>query len=95
MIIKDDVVSESPAGAATETPHVEVPHRSIQQRDIEESKQFALSLGMSPEQVAALFDAPSRPPRPPEQISKYWKTFFVGLTVAIAICGAAVMMHYS
>jgi len=73
-----------------------------EQRDIEEGKQFALSLGMSPEQVAALYDAPSTPPpsqpSPPhtrEPMPKYRKAFLVWLTIVIAICGTIVVIHYS
>jgi hypothetical protein len=59
------------------------------QLDIEEGKQFALSMGMSPEQVAALYDAPdespppcpqSPPPHPGEPMSKYRKAFLVWWT---------------
>ena len=69
-----------------------------EQRDIEEGKQFALSLGMNPEQVAALYDAPSSPPPPPHTgrpTSKYRKAFLVWLTILIAICGTVVVIHYS
>ncbi len=73
-----------------------------EQRDIEEGKQFALSLGMSPEQVAALYDAPSPPPPPQpspphmgEPLSKYRKAVLVWLTIVIAVCGTVVVIHYS
>jgi hypothetical protein len=72
-----------------------IPAGAGVQWDIEESKRFALSLGMSPEQVADLYDSPtespaeeSPPPSPPspppphanEPTSKYRVAFLVWWT---------------
>ncbi len=62
------------------------------QRDIEEGKQFALSLGMSPEQVATLYDAPEESSAPSPQslsphtrkpMSKYRVAFLVWWTILV------------
>jgi len=79
------------------------------QREIEEAKQFALSLGMSPEQVAALYDAPDESPpnegqpsspRPPapraaEPMSKYRRAFLVWwITVVLLVTVFSAMGGY-
>src|SRR5260370_35719325 len=76
----------------------QVPAKAGVQWDIQESKRFALSLGMSPEQVAALYDSPAKSPaeenlptpspsspRPHagEPLSKYRVAFLVWWTTLV------------
>ncbi len=62
------------------------------QRYIEEGRQFALSMGMGPEQVAKLYDGPHESPPPSEQspsphagvpMSKYRIAFLVWWTCLV------------
>jgi hypothetical protein len=77
---------------------------------IEESKRFALALGMSPEQVAALYDSaespaqegtppqpsptPASPQRPGEPMSKYRVAFLVWWTTLVLFIASFIYVNW-